>query len=214
MKRFAIGCASVLGIVVVAGGVLAYVYLWRPAQTYLASIEQFAQVNELNRQVDNRVSYTPPGDEVLSETQVEQFFRVQDTIRDDLSGRYDELVGKYQQLEAELESAQREPSLRELIGAWNDIASLVVDAKQAQVAALNQANLSLSEYDWIRLQVYRALGYQGLSIGLSELAQNTDNERAITDFTDLAPPPDVNLERVAPYRERFEDYVALALFGL
>ncbi|MDZ7703539.1 MAG: hypothetical protein U5L04_03530 [Trueperaceae bacterium] len=173
-----------------------------------------AEVNELNRQVDNRVSYTPPGDEVLSETQVEQFFRVQDTIRDDLSGRYDELVGKYQQLEAELESAQREPSLRELIGAWNDIASLVVDAKQAQVAALNQANLSLSEYDWIRLQVYRALGYQGLSIGLTELAQNTDNERAITDFTDLAPPPDVNLERVAPYRERFEDYVALALFGL
>ncbi len=214
MKRFAIGCASVLGIVVVVGGVLAYVYLWRPAQAYLASIEQFAQIETLNQQVANRTAYTPPSDELLAETQVEAFFAVQETIRNDLSGRYDELVGKYQTLEAQLEREQREPSLRELLDAWSDIASLVVDAKAAQVAALNEANLSLAEYDWVRVQIYRAFGYQGLSVGLTDLAQDTANEQTFTDFADLEPPPDANLALVEPYRERFEETLALALFGL
>ena len=47
---------------------------------------------------------------------------------------------------------------RPTMGADRDLAKTYVDAKKAQVEALNSACFSLDEYRWVRQQAYAAVG--------------------------------------------------------
>ena len=48
-----------------------------------------------------------------------------------------------------------------------------LDAKRAQVDALNEVGLSLEEYRWIRSEAYRALGVPFIDVDFARIAEQT-----------------------------------------
>ena len=82
---------------------------------------------------------------------------------------------------------------------------LILQAKHAQVAALNQEDFSLSEYTWVRNQVYSALG---ASVSVAALA---DTGMAAAGFKDVNPE---TITKVTPHREELMETYVLAWFGL
>ena len=106
-----------------------------------------------------------------------------------------------------------------LLSAYRDMATGWLDAKRAQVDALNDVGLSLDEYRWIRSESYRALGVPFIDVDFARIAeqarsggQQSAPVRVGGAFT--GPGPASNLKLVEKYRKQLEDYVPLASFGL
>ena len=100
-----------------------------------------------------------------------------------------------------------------------DLAAMFVDAKRTQVAALNDAGLSLGEYRWIRSAAYQAIGAPYVDVDFARIAIDAKNGRQSQmpgsfegAFKGAAPPANVTL--VEKFRKRLEDNLALASFGL
>ena len=55
-----------------------------------------------------------------------------------------------------------------LLSAYRDMAHALIDAKRAQVEALNDVGLSLDEYRWIRSEAYRALGIPLVDVDIAQ----------------------------------------------
>ena len=205
MKRFAIGCLSVVGILAVVGGALLYLYVLRPVQNVARGAEQLQRISVLNGEVRERSSFVPPGDDLLTQAQVERFMAVQTGVRERLEGKFGGLQAKYEEIEAQ----GRDPNLRELAGAYTDLFDLVLAAKEAQVAELNERRFSLSEYRWVKAHVLRAAGLPTTGLDLTEFA---DPSAALVEVSGRVPEHDVEL--LEPYREGLEEGLSLAFFGL
>jgi hypothetical protein len=217
MKKLAIGCLAVLLVVLVVGGTLGYYFIIRPAGSYIASFRQLAEVADIEKQVSNTRPFSPPASGELSEQMVTRFVAVQERMSSDLGGRFDELKDKYEQIERRHGAAGREASVSEKLEALKDLATIVVDAKKAQVAALNAANFSIAEYDWVRSQVYGAAGLALSGIDLKELSRmatergSAEIDRAALALSEI---PERNRDLVQPYVARLQEWAALAFFGL
>jgi hypothetical protein len=203
-KKIAIGCLSVFALLAVAGGIIGYVFIYRPVQQAARSVQQFNQLAELERQVQNRSSFTPPADGVLTQLQLDRYLSVQGQMRAQLAHRVAELDAKYQ----EISRSERDPGFRELMAGYADLLGLVVEAKRAQVAALNQHNFSLQEYAWVRREVFRAAALPLSQLDWSEL---TGSSVQLPETTAV---PEANIRLLAPYRDNLEEMLGLAFFGL
>ncbi len=217
MKKLAIGCgiALLVGIVVVAaGGVL----LWnRYVRPMAGAITEFAQVAEIEKQVRNTSSFTAPATGELTEEMVGRFVKVQQAMEARLGPRMEQLKSKYEEFDKAMKGEHRQASFREVTTALKDLSSLVVDAKRVQVEALNQGAFSVKEYEWVRRQVYGAIGMAAGSFdleSLKELAEkgSSDAPKAAEEVPDDV--PERNKQLVAPHREKLRDWAALAYFGL
>ncbi len=212
MKKVAIGCAVVVGLLVLVLGIGGYYFYSK----FMADFVELAEIPALNEQVDDQTTYTPPADARMTAQQVERYIGVQQFIRNELGARFRELEEKYEALSRSLDEDDREPSIRELFEAWGDVVSLVMDAKRAQVDALNDAGMSLSEYYWIRQQTLLALGYGSFAWNLEALAEDPS--------VMLSPPsPEEAAELEAAQHNRallqehedtIEEWLALSFFGL
>ena len=210
MKRFLVGCLSIFAVLLVAGGIAAYAFLWRPARALLSSAQQIQQIEQLDRRVENRSSFTPPVDGLLETSDVERYLRVQDSMRSDLAGRMEELNDKYDQLQ----TADGRPRIRQILNAYADLFGLIRDAKEAQVAALNAEGFSLTEYAWVKREVLAAVGLPVYGFDLGALAEAARSGRELEAPTAPREAPAANVDLLAPYRERFEELVGFAYFGL
>lgn len=209
MKRFLIGCLAVFGLLFVGGGVVAYLFLWRPAQQVVQTVREFQRVGDLNEQVQNDGPYTPPADSVMTEGQLQRYLEVQRDMRAALEQEYLDLRARFEAIQA-----AQIPSPRELLNAYRDVGSIVLDAKRAQVDALNEQGFSLAEYGWIRSQTVAALGYPAYaSFDLQELVGAVrQGENPIQPAqVDV---PQANAELVDAYREELEASIAFAFVGL
>ncbi len=108
-----------------------------------------------------------------------------------------------------------------VVGAYKDLARTYVDAKKAQVEALNAANFSLSEYRWVRQQAYAAVGMPVMDFDVSKIIDDATSGRtpqqpqAPSLGGSLGPTgPEVNKTLVAPHKKQLEDNAALSFFGL
>jgi hypothetical protein len=210
MKRFVIGCLSVFAVLLIAGAIAAYVFLWRPARAAIGAVQQVQQIQQLDSRVQDRSRFTPPADGLLNEGDVERYFLVQESMRADLEGRLEELNVKYD----EFQTADGRPRIRQILNAYADLFGLIRDAKEAQVEALNAQRFSLDEYGWVKQEVLAASGLaiQGFDLGaLAAAAQSGEELEAPTLAREV---PQANLDLVEPYRDRFEDLIGLAYFGL
>src|SRR6185503_14765588 len=105
-----------------------------------------------------------------------------------------------------------------LLSAYRDMARALVDAKRAQVEALNDVGLSLDEYRWIRSEAYRALGVPFVDMDVAQILERSRNggdPGAVSlggAFTGTGPA--ANLKLVEKFRKPLEDYMPLATFGL
>jgi hypothetical protein len=99
-----------------------------------------------------------------------------------------------------------------------------LDAKRAQVDALNEVGLSLQEYRWIRSAAYGALDIPFVDVDLAHFGDQVKNaasqagsqaNAAVLVGGALAGKgPASNARLVEKYRKQLEDYMPLAAFGL
>lgn len=216
MKKFAIGCAVavlVLLVLVAAGGIMVWNKYVKPMT---GSIAELSQIAEIEKAVRNTASFTAPDTGELTEEMVVRFVRVQEAMQARLGPQMTELKAKYDKIEQAMKANGRQASFVETMGALKDLSSIVVVAKKAQVEGLNAGGFSVEEYEWIRRQVYAAAGIVTSGFDLKrikEVAQEAGRGEAPPEEP-IAEVPDRNKALVAPYAEKLKEWAALAFFGL
>jgi hypothetical protein len=216
MKKLAIGCGIVVLVLGMAAAGVAF-YVYRQFSGAVAQFAQLSQVPELERSVRNRQPFVPPASEELSDNQIEKLVQVQSEVRKRLGVRIAEFETKYKMLAEKTEATVVDAAA--LMRAYSDLASMWLDAKRAQIEALNAAALSLDEYRWIRHQAYRALGIAFVDLDIARAVD--DARRGVTSEApgqlsgSIQPAgPEGNRTRVERIRKQLEQNVALASFGL
>lgn len=217
MKKIAIGCGVIALLGLVVGAVATY-FVVNKVRSTVAEFAALGEIPDIERGVTNKADYTPPASGELTEAQVTRFVQVQQQVRSLVGTRFDEFEAKYKDLSERMNRDQGSVvDAPAVIGAYKDLAQTFLAAKRAQVAALNEAGLSLAEYRWIRSQAYAALG---IPLGDFDVSQ------AIEDFKAGRQPdppgsatvgpsgPEANRTLVEPHRETLEANAALPFFGL
>jgi hypothetical protein len=218
MKKFAIGCAVVLGLVLVLGGVgfyFVYDRILKPAVEMAGSMKQFGQ---FDKQIRNTASFSPPENGELTQAAVDRFVKVQQQVQAALGPRLADLNTKYKELDRAMAGEKREASVGEVFGGLKDLATILVDAKKAQVDALNQAGFSAKEYEWVRDQAYAAIGMVAVGLDVKKVAAEaqTGNVKSLErrERREAPDAPERNKTLVAPYEKQLKEWAPLAFFGL
>ena len=217
MKKFAIGCAIVLVVLLVVGGIGGY-FLYKkfvgPMADFVTNIQKVA---DIEKEVKNRSSFTAPENGELTEEMVARFVKAQTFIQGKLGTRMESLKATYDKLEQAQKAEGREASVSEGMGAMRDLVSLFVEGKRAQVDAMNQNGFSMQEYEWVRTQVYAAVGVVAAGFDLKKIAEqakdgNVDSLQGVEKGS-LADVPEKNKALVAPYEKQLQEWAPLAFFG-
>lgn len=215
MKKLMLGCLGVTLLLAIVGGVLGYVYVVQPAREYIAALGQLGSLGELEKQVRNQDPFEPPASGELNADLVERFAGVRRSVETTLGDEYARLRERYARLEAEAVSSGQ-LRLGDLVETSRDLAKTVGEAKRAQVAALNEAGLSLAEYEWVERQMYEAAGILVSSLDVEAvkeaLARGADGITLPRPTS--GPVPDRNRELVEPYLEKLQEWLPLAWLGL
>jgi hypothetical protein len=197
------GCMVAILLVVVGGGIVGYNLYVKPAVSFVGDATRFViEFESYNEGIRRAQAYVPPAGTELQPDQLQRFMAAQGDMKAALAGRLGQLNLKYQELERNL--AGREPNLREMFGAYQDIADLLLMSKRNQIEALNRHDFSLQEYAWVRQQAYQALGQQ---VNVASLEQS-----GATGPAHFA--SDQALALVEPHREQLAEMYVLAWFGL
>jgi hypothetical protein len=215
MKKLAIGCAVLLVLGMVGAGGASYV-AYRKVSSAFAGFAELGSLPALERSVRNQRAFEPPASGEPSGEQIERLLQIQQTVRARLGERADEIEHRYRRLLAKDNATAVD--LPELISAYRDLAAAYMDAKRAQVEALNQADLSLEEYRWTRSRAYAALGMPLMDVDVSRLIEDVKAGRQpegpayrLTEASNASPAVQ---KLVEPHREALEANVGLAFFGL
>ncbi len=215
MKKLAIGCGLALLITGIAAAGIVF-YLYRQVSTTMTQLADLGKAADIERDVRNRSTFTPPSSGEMTEAQVEKLVQVQTHVRGRLGEQITTFETKYKAL-----ADKKETSLADapaILNAYRDLAAAWLDAKRAQVEALNTANLSLDEYRWIREQAYRALGQPFMDFDVArfiEDAQHGVTSKAGEVRGAIGPDgPEANRKLVEKYKKLLEENIALASFGL
>ena len=210
MKKLAIGCGIVLLLVGIGAGIAGYM-VYRTAKSYLA---QFQQIAALDKNVTNQSPFTPPATGELSEEHVVRFAVVQERMHNSLGKRIDEMTARQNEFQRRQESERRDASPGEVVAVVRDMMGLILEAKNAQVEALNQARFSLDEYYWVRERVYAAAGMTITELSLRNLPEAMREGNLTQQVRNSDPVPPRNAQLVAPYLPKMKEWAPLAFFGL
>jgi hypothetical protein len=222
LKKVAIGCSAALLIFFVLAAALGYYFVYRPASAYIASMRQFAEIPEIEKNVANTAPFTAPDNNELTEDMVKRFVQVQEAMEARLGTRSADLKTKYDQLEQAQKREGRQPTLTETLGALKDLSGIIVEAKRAQVDALNGVRFSLDEYRWVRGRVYAAAGVPLTELNLRDFepekvaaaARSGSTPAPVQNAAIEGEVPERNRELVKPYAAKMQQWVALGFFGL
>jgi len=217
MKKIAIGCGVIAIVVLIAAAVATY-FLVGKVQSTVAEFSALGEIPQIERGVRNTDAFTAPATGELTEGQVTRLVTVQDQIRSLVGTRFTEFESKYKALSERMNrdrgSLFDAPAV---INAYRDLAQTFVEAKRAQVTALNDAGLSLDEYRWIRTQAYAALGVPtdfDMSRMIEDIKQGREPQRPADGVTVGPRGPEANKALVEPHRKSLEANAALPFFGL
>lgn len=206
MKKILIGCFGVVVLVAVAGGAVTYFKVIKPGMEFVGGMAEIGQeFQELNDSVENQANFAAPADGALDEGQFDRFLAAHQLMRGQLEERLQSLNQKYTELEAEIDERGGQAGIGDMVGAYADLADLLIEAKRAQVQALNAQDFSIEEYNWTRERVYKALGE---SVAVAAIAQSGN----ATQFNQTVPQETIDL--VEPHREELMQTYVLAWWGL
>jgi len=205
MPKILVGCLVVVVVLVGGGGIAGYFFVIKPAYEFVTDVESFVrEYAELNEQVERTESYEPPGDGSITEEQFQRFLVAQRAMRESMEGQMTELKEKFESMQEDIDRDDRDANIAEIVTAYRGLGGLLLEAKRAQVDALNRYNFSLQEYMYVRNQTYRAIG--------QEVAVAAYGDDAMQERTRQV--PDETVEMVAPHREELLEGYAFAWFGL
>ena len=221
MKKFAIGCGILLVLGLVGAAVATYFVVSKVTST-VAEFAALGEVPSIERGVRNAEMFSPPASGELTEAQVARYVKVQQHILTVLGSRSDEFKTKYAEVSRRMEKNEGTVfDAPAVIAAYRDLARTYVDAKKAQVEALNASSFSLGEYRWVRQQAYAALGMPVMDFDVSKFIEDVTSgqtprePRTPSLGGSLGPSgPEVNKALVAPHKKALEDNAALTYFGL
>ena len=216
MKKLLIACGVLVLLVIIAAAGAAY-YIYRQVAPTVAQFAELSKLPDIEKGIRNRARFEPPASAEVTESQIQKLVQVQAEVRKRLGTQVAAMEAKYKTL---LEKKDADvvdgPAL---LRAYGDLAVTWMEAKRAQVDALNAAGLSLEEYRWIREQAYRALGMPFMDLDLVKLADEARRGVPAEVQNSLrgaleATGPDSNRTLVAKFKKMLEENVALAAFGL
>lgn len=216
-KKIVSGCLGTFLVLVIIIGALIYSFLYVPIRRAMVTLETIQQANE---RIENKEEYDIPQGGFLDATQVQRFVSVQERISSDLEPKMADMKEKYDTLGKELEG--REPKLREIFRAWQDVLQLLADAKNIQVDALNAEGFSLGEYRFVRQAFYLALGLDLLPYSIDAIAQAAKDRELGMEFDKFKLDSEIFTEAalennrglVSQYSDRAEDWLVYAFWGL
>ena len=223
MKTFLAGCLVILVIgVIVAGVATFWAYraakpMYQTASEYLARTKELAALGD---RIQTKTPFVPPQNGELTTGQVERFLAVQTRVRVELGDRWSELTAKADAIKAKAEASRGESlSLTDVVGVFSDFTGIFIDARRAQVTALNVQKFSADEYRWVRRRVYEAAGVQlagGLDLSAIEEVARQGAARGGVQVPEM-PRPDVpatNVEIIRPHMQKVRELIPLAFLGL
>ena len=216
MKKVLISVLVVMLLIGVAGAAAGYYFIYRPAKAYVANLAQLQEIPKLDAQVRNKAAFTAPAGGELTEERVKRFLSTQQAVQAQLGSRIEQIEEKYQTITtSRAGQPEREVSLPEALRLLKDLSGLVVEAKRAQVEALNQHNFSLPEYEWTRSQVYAAAGIP-VDAYFTHIMREVAAGREPSFQNDgvVLQVPDKNRELVKPFVTELGDRAGLVFFGL
>lgn len=221
MKKLAIGCLVALALVLVVGGVglyFAYDRLIKPGMEMAGSVKDLGRLATIEKQVGNTAPFTAPENGELTKEAVERFVKVQQQVQAKLGGRMDQLKTKYDELDRSLSGEKRKATFREIASGLRDLVGVLIEAKTVQVDALNRSAFSVAEYEWVRRQVYGAVGVAAVGLDMKKLAAEAQagNVKGFTspERETVGDVPERNKELVKPYETKLKEWAPLAFFGL
>ena len=215
MKKLLIGCLVLAVMLAVTAGAASY-YLYRKVDSTISGFKELGTVPELERSVRNKTPFTPPASGELTGAQFDRYLAVQQQVRARLGAGAAEIEQKYKTLLAKDSATIVDAPA--IISAYRDLAKTYVEAKRAQVAALNDAGLSLDEYRWVRRQAYAGIGMPLMELDVAQIMADVKAGRTPAqptpslNLTPAAPPATAKL--VEPHRKALEANAGLAFFGL
>jgi hypothetical protein len=225
MKKLLAGCLIVVVLMVVVAGVGAY-FLWRAAKPVYDSARQMADnvshlsdVVALEDKLANTAIYSGPESGELTPSQLERFLRVQAHVRRTLGERAEAFREKYKELgTTRPDGTEVPPTLPQLIAGLSDMSQIYLDARRAQVDALNTEKFSRAEFSWVRLRVYQAAGIEAARYDPRELEQlvksMASGAQVRVPEVELPDAPAKNRELVKPHTAQLMEWLAMASFGL
>jgi len=220
MKKILSGCAVVL-VIAALGVAVAMFFAYRAARPmfegasdYVARAQEMASLGD---RISNKSPYAAPANGALTEDQVERFLAVQASTRAKLGDRWDELKVKSESLRKRTAEGA-DLSLADLGSVFSDFTGVYLDARRAQVGALNAQRFSAGEYTWVRRRVYEAAGVQlagGVDLSaIEELARQGGADDLKVPEIPLPEVPEANLRLVKPHAAKIQEWLPLAFLGL
>ena len=221
MKKLAVGCGILLVVLLVGGAVATYV-VYNKVKSTVTEFAALGEIPAIERGVRNSAAFTPPASGELTEAQLKRYLGVQGHVRTLLGSRFDEFEAKYAEVSKRMDKGQGTVfDTTAVVGAYRDLARTYVEAKKAQVEALNTANFSLGEYRWVRQQAYAAIGMPVVDLDVSKIIDDVTSGRTPQQTQgphlggSMGPTgPEANKTLVAPHKKTLEDNAALSFFGL
>ncbi len=212
MKKLALGCLVVLVLCVIGAGIAAY-YIFGATIYVARQVEAFAA---LDKNVANTAPFAPPANSELTEDMVRRFATIQEYMHERMGPRFQEAAAREDEFLRRQHAEHRDASPSETLAVFKDVASFVMEAKNAQVDALNRVGFSLDEYYWVRGQVYGAAGVTVTEIALRNMSSAMKQGGEIVRPVGTAgePVPDRNKQLVAPYLPRMKEWAVVAFFGM
>jgi hypothetical protein len=221
MKKILTGCLIVAVIALIGFGVAGY-YAYRIARPMIESagdyVARAGEIARLGDRVTNKAPYVPPKTGELTASQVDRFVAVQARVRDELGDRWTEIEEKSAEVRKKTEG-KADLSFMEVREIFADVASLYVEARKAQVAALNIHKFSDGEYTWVKRRVYEAAGMQvasGLDFSAIEDLARESAQKTSTKLPDMPRPevPPANIKLVKPHVGQLKEWIPMAVLGL
>ena len=225
MKKLLGGCLIVLVLLVIGAAVGAY-FVYRAARPVYDSARQMvdgaselAEAVATDQKLVNTSDYAGPASGELTADQVQRFLRVQAHVKATLGARAEAFTEKYKELGTKRpDGSEVTPSLTQLLAGLGDMSKVYLDARRAQVDALNAEKFSREEFSWVRLRVYQAAGIEAAGYEPRQIegmikGMATGAEVTVPDV-ELPDAPAKNRELVKPYSKQIMEWLAMASFGL
>jgi hypothetical protein len=225
MKKLLAGCLVVLVLLGIAAVVGGY-FLWQAAKPMVESATALAgnatrlsEAVAIEQGLANTSTYQGPASNEITPEQLERFLRVQAHVKRTLGDRGDAFKEKYKELgTTRPDGTETPPSLSQLMAGLADLSSIYLDARRAQVEALNAEKFSRAEYSWVRARVYQAAGIEvtgyeprQLEQLLKQAASGAEVQAPEVRLPDV---PAANRALVKPHAAQLAEWLAMASFGL
>jgi hypothetical protein len=221
MKKVLTGCLIVLVIALIGFGVAGY-YAYRIARPMIESAGDYmtraGEISRLGDRVANKAPYVPPQSGELTQAQLERFLAVQTRVRDELGDRWREIETKAAEIQQKT-AGKESLSFSEVADIFSSIANTYVEARRAQVNAMNIHKFSDGEYTWVKRRVYEAAGMhiaKGLDFSAIEDLARQGSQRTSSKLPELPMPevPAANIKLVQPHVAKIKEWLPMAVLGL